>query len=708
MGIFRKIGTKMIISLLSTFLIVLGTFLVVVINQTKALADNKATKLVENAVENHSNKIGVAFNKVDSLLVGMKTAADQVEIIPLSSRRIFMDDLLEGVMRDETNNLIGAWASFEPDKLDGKDEEHQNTETTDATGRYATKVFFSRNDIAKTVLENYDIKGPGDYYLVAYESGQPYITDPYDYEIDGRKVSIISIAYPVRGQLGSVIGVIGVDYSLNGLNELNNEVQLFETGFGKLITEKYELVAHSDIAKIGSIDGDLADPHLGPAIMQKLQAGEIFIDKIHSPTLNTSSYKAFVSLDLGNSNKSWIYAVVVSEDEVMENANRMIAAVMIIGVIGLLLAAVIVIILARSISTPIKSMSEVTEKIAGGDLTESVPEKFKKQKDEIGDLARDIQKMRDGLFDTISGIANAIGIINGQMEAIHGAVGQLQNRIVDTSASTEELSAGMEETGASADELNKTAVEIEQEVEQISGKAEEGAEKSHEIQSRALELNKNITASIEGSNKVFKEIEKHLFVALTDSKAVEEINALADSILEITSQTTLLALNASIEAARAGEAGRGFAVVANEIGSLAEHSKNTVSQIQTVTKTVMNAVTSLSKSSNELLNFVSGDVLKEFEKMLEAAKSYTNDANYISNVSDELNSTSHRLKDSTQFVLKSIGEVAIAAQEGAKATNSIAIETSGVAGNISDISTNMDKASDKFDELTNMIKSFKI
>jgi len=695
----------MVVLLLSTFLIVLGTFLIVVITQTSALSDSKATKLVENAVENHSNKMGVAFNKVDSLLVGMKTAAEQIEIIPLSSRRIFMDNMLEGVMRDDTNNLIGAWASFEPDKLDGRDEEHQNTETTDATGRYATKVFISGNDIGKTVLENYD---SADYYQTAFQTGRPFITAPYSSEIDGRTVSIISIAYPVRSLLGSVVGVIGVDYSLDGLNEINNQVQLFETGFGKLVTDKNEVVAHTDEAKVGTQDVDLTDPELGPEIRHAMQTYGLFIDKIYSPTLKSYSYKAYTPLSLGNSNINWVYAVIVSEVEVMDDTNRMIRTVTIIGIVGLLAAAVIVIVLSRSISVPIKSMSKITEKIAGGDLTESVPEKFTKQQDEIGDLASDIQKMRDGLFKTVSSIANAMEAINSQMMPIQSAISHLNGTITDTSASTEELSAGMEETGAAAEELNATAIEIEQEVEQITEKAENGAVKSHEIHKRASELNKNINASIDNSNKVFKEIEGHLEVALEDSKAVGEINALAVAILEITSQTTLLALNASIEAARAGEAGRGFAVVANEIGSLAENSKNTVAQIQMVTKTVMNAVTSLSKSSNELLDFVSNDVLKKFEEMLDAGKSYTNDANYVSEMTGEFNNISKKLKDSTQILIRAITEVSNAAQDGARTTSIIAQETNDIASDIAVVSDNMDKSGVTFDELAKMVSAFKI
>lgn len=88
--------------------------------------------------------------------------------------------------------------------------------------------------------------------------------------------------------------------------------------------------------------------------------------------------------------------------------------------------------------------------------------------------------------------------------------------------------------------------------------------------------------------------------ALEQAKAVDQIRMLFQSILEITAQTHLLALNASIEAARAGESGRGFVVVANEIRKLADGSKQAVDQIQSVTQEVVQSVTNLTANAEEL------------------------------------------------------------------------------------------------------------
>jgi hypothetical protein len=123
-----------------------------------------------------------------------------------------------------------------------------------------------------------------------------------------------------------------------------------------------------------------------------------------------------------------------------------------------------------------------------------------------------------------------------------------------------------------------------------------------------------------------KEIKSRMEKALEDSKAVEEINMLAEAILQIASQTNLLALNAAIEAARAGENGRGFAVVADEIRKLAGDSKTTVEQIQSVTEGVVGSVHDLAQNSNDLLTFVLNDVDQDYQTMLSTTNQYSIDA----------------------------------------------------------------------------------
>lgn len=709
MSKLKRIGPKMLLSLLATFIIILGAFVVLTIIQTTSLADEMARELSKNTAENYAHQMATLFDRTDNMVLGLKLAAERFEDIPKQNRRVYLDNMLSKTVSDTmSTGIIGAWACFEPNMLDYLDETHSVTGSSDSTGRYITYYYNDGEGSQRSILTDYDVPGAGDYYLITYQTGQPYVTPPYESMVGNEMVSIISIAHPITNQQGKTVGAIGVNYALEYFNTLNKEVKLYDTGYGKLFTEQGVTIAHADDSLINSIDSEYSDGDEAEAIRASLQNGTSYVTLNLSEHHGANAYKAFANVPLGNSNINWVYAVVVPESEVMRTTDRMIMLITLVGIIGTIAAAIIIILLSNSISKPIRAMCEIAAKIAGGDLAVIVPEKFRRKKDEIGDLSNDFQLMRDGLVDTVSGITKASESLQNQVSTIKNAIDLLNDRLIATSAATEELSAGMEDSGSSAKQMSSTVNEIENAAGVVSEKSVEGAGKSAEIHVRAETLDKNVTNSIEKSNEMFNEIKLALEKALDDSKAVDEINALADSILSITRQTTLLALNASIEAARAGEAGKGFSVVASEISALADNSKNTVTQIQAITKVVMSAVNALAGSSTNLLNFVADNVQSDYQDMLKAADSYTNDAIYISDMTSDLSATSQQLLASVQVLLKAINEVSMAAEEGAAATAIVARQATDISSNASTVADNMNQTQDTADELAGLISKFKL
>lgn len=115
-----------------------------------------------------------------------------------------------------------------------------------------------------------------------------------------------------------------------------------------------------------------------------------------------------------------------------------------------------------------------------------------------------------------------------------------------------------------------------------------------------------------------KEIEK----AIEELQTLMRIDEMASQILEITSQTNLLSLNASIEAVRAGEAGRGFAVVAGEIGNLANSSSDTATQIQTICNETKNNISHVKACFDRVILFLQNDVQTQFTEFAAATKDY--------------------------------------------------------------------------------------
>ena len=350
----------------------------------------------------------------------------------------------------------------------------------------------------------------------------------------------------------------------------------------------------------------------------------------------------------------------------------------VICVIGILISAVCSTVICKEILKGFKSIRNSLEIIATGNFKEEIPEKLLKRKDDFGIIAKSLENMRSSVRNLIHEAKNAADGNNEMAAKIGENISILNEDIESVSAVTEELAAGMEECAASSEELAASTHEIDAASDAIAKKSEEGSAEAIEITKRAKATKKNAEESKAKAENLSNEIQEKLEHALVSAKVVDKINVLADVILSITDQTDLLALNAAIEAARAGEAGKGFSVVAEEIRKLAEQSKEAVENIQNVTKEVTGAVASLADNSSMLLNFVKGDVAKDYDNFIKIANEYENDATFVEGLITDFSATAEELSASLDNVLTAIDEVAKTASEGAQGTTEIAQEATDI------------------------------
>ncbi len=358
-------------------------------------------------------------------------------------------------------------------------------------------------------------------------------------------------------------------------------------------------------------------------------------------------------------------------------SNSRMAIIGIAVVMEVILISVLTLI-TISIVKPLKKSLAHIEEIAQGDFSKEFEQDLLKRKDDFGQLADSLEKMRSEMKELIGEVKSEALEITGMVQEIDTSLQALDDQIENVSATTEELAAGMEETAASSEEINAMSHEIESAAKSIAERSQDGANEADEIRERAVKIKKDTDENDRRTRSIHEEINESLIKALDDIKVVDQINVLAKSIMDITGQTNLLALNASIEAARAGEAGKGFAVVADEIRVLAEQSKAAVAHIQEVTVNVTAAVENLANDAERLLEFVGNDVVESLGGFAEMANSYNSDAANVDSLVTDFSASSEQLLASINGVMDAISDVSKTATEGATGTTDIAEKVGNV------------------------------
>lgn len=367
---------------------------------------------------------------------------------------------------------------------------------------------------------------------------------------------------------------------------------------------------------------------------------------------------------------------VKNEFSSYESNSRM--AIIGIAVVMEVILILVLTLITASIVKPLKKSLTHIDEIAQGDFSKEFEQDLLKRKDDFGQLADSLEKMRSEMKKLIGEVKSEALEITGMVQEIDTSIRALDDQIENVSATTEELAAGMEETAASSEEINAMSHEIESAAKSIAERSQDGANEADEIRERAVKIKKDTDENDRRTRSIHEEINESLTKALEDIKVVDQINVLAKSIMDITGQTNLLALNASIEAARAGEAGKGFAVVADEIRVLAEQSKAAVAHIQEVTGNVTAAVENLANDAERLLEFVGNDVVESLGGFAEMANSYNSDAANVDSLVTDFSASSEQLLASINGVMDAISDVSKTATEGATGTTDIAEKVGNV------------------------------
>lgn len=603
---------------------------------------------------------------------------------------------LKRELLNEYDNYLGNSSIFEPGIVSVTTPELEKL--VDETNRFIPYVVREENgNITEVAIEGYIDQS---WYVEPVVNGKSVITEPYDYEVNGQTLSMVTLSKPVLVD-GKPIGYVSTDFTLEFLTKLVNE-SAPDKGVLRVITSNNTITADS---LSGETIGKAIDTVISGLSNSNKQNDSVQSSYVTDKGLSEEVLQISAPISFPKIESKWFITSAVPTSVLNAPIKDSIIEI-IIGaiIIAVILASLIWYSVKRNLK-PLQPLQAALEQAATGDLTASI-DSSKLKNDEIGLVGKAYNFMIEQIRLAVDGVVKSSNDIQIQTTNVSQSLDTMHRGLEDSNVALEEVAIGSQHqademenavnaTAALAtniDGIHSTSISMKNQVQETLLEASSSIDQVNELKQQQLETNVV-------NDKLSVEMDQLLLY-------VNNITQVMDTIRGISEQTNLLALNASIEAARAGEHGQGFAVVAQEVRKLAEQSHTETISIQTTIDDIRNASSRTAqfiKESSQLLeqqSAIIGQTENAFTKQVSRSEQL---ADSIASLAEKLQQMIAQ-KDS---MLENMHTIAAISEENAASTEELSSTTHSQLDETNVVRNNIQELEDISNTLNDLMKQFK-
>lgn len=315
----------------------------------------------------------------------------------------------------------------------------------------------------------------------------------------------------------------------------------------------------------------------------------------------------------------------------------------------------------KSISKSVLELQNGAEIIGNGNLTYRVEAKTH---DEIGKVATTFNQMADNVQTSLQKVKQAAEQLSSSSATLSTLSNQTATQTYEVNEAIEQIAAGTQKQSNDIDVGSRLIEDILSQINSVNEHAEHITFQAKTTSEKG-QIGIKVVNELDHTSKEYTELAQTLIESVQEvANQSYQISKILETIREISENSGLLALNAAIEAARAGEAGKGFSVVANEVGKLAEKTKQETNNIHEVIAAI-NEKIAISTREAEKLEIYNAKQKDSVQHTLTSFDDIVKQVAVINGSTEEIHRALDAVNISSQDLFSAMQEISAVSQESA-------------------------------------------